>query len=163
MCTEHLQYWRGGKKAYPEPMVSPQYGPGAGVWGPIDNCEAVDNGPFGWATSYISYAIGAAAQRLYDNDGGILQRYGEFWAMMAQRFKDNPGVLGYELLNEVRPFVLSCTHVHTGGTRTSQSQPRRPDPYALLPTRCVPCHHRSHGSAMCGTTWICSSPARATS
>ena len=77
------------------------------MWGPISNCEAVSNGPFGWATSYISYSIGAAAQRLYDNDQGILQRYADFWVMMAKRFKDNPGVLGYELLNEVGSCVAA--------------------------------------------------------
>ena len=100
------QYWKGGKRAYPEPMVTPEYGPGAGRWGPISNCGAVSDGPFGWATTYITYGVGAAAQRLYDNDQGILTRYQEFWAMMAKRFRANPAVLGYELLNEVRCEVI---------------------------------------------------------
>lgn len=99
-CT--LQYWKGGSKAYPEPIVAPKYVPNAGRWGPIDNCGAVSGAAFGWASTYISYAVGSAAQRLYDNDQGILERYQDFWQLMAQRFKDNPGVLGYELLNEVR-------------------------------------------------------------
>ena len=49
---------------------------------------------FGWASSYITYAVGAAAQRLYDNDNGTLDAYGLFWSRVAARFTNTPGVLG---------------------------------------------------------------------
>ena len=90
-------YHGNGSRAYPQPIAAPVYKPD-GVH--IANCDKVDAGIFGWATSYITYATGAAAQRMYDNDQGILDRFGEFWRMIATRFRDNPTVLGYELLNE---------------------------------------------------------------
>jgi endoglycosylceramidase len=39
-------------------------------------------------------------QSLYDNEQQIQDHFAQFWAQVAQRFKDNPYVLGYELLNE---------------------------------------------------------------
>jgi len=89
-------YKPGGSKAYPEPVTKPTYDSN----GQITNCGDVGKHLPGWATCYITYAIGAAAQRLYDNDQGILDRFGTFWQMMASRVMSYPNVLGYELLNE---------------------------------------------------------------
>lgn len=89
-------YAPGGPKAYPEPIVKPQYGPD----GDITNCADVGKAIFGWSSCYVTYSIGAAAQRLYDNDRGILDRFGEFWKLIASRVKQFPNVLGYELINE---------------------------------------------------------------
>lgn len=100
--TEYAQpyntsdYQPGGPKAYPEPVAKPQYGPD----GEITNCADVGNFVFGWASCYMTYTIGAAAQRLYDNNEGILDRFGEFWKLIASRVKHLPNVLGYELINE---------------------------------------------------------------
>ena len=52
------------------------------------------------ATGYITYATGAAAQRLYDDDNEILDRFGVFWQLIASKLKQFPNVLGYELMNE---------------------------------------------------------------
>lgn len=82
-------------------MDTPSYPPGAGPWGPITNCGKVGDGPFGWASTYATYAVGAAAQRLYDNDDDILTAFGKYWQRVAKRFMSNPAVVGYELLNEV--------------------------------------------------------------
>ena len=89
-------YHPGGPRAYPEPVVTPQYGP----HGELTNCHDIGKHVFGWASCYPTYAIGAAAQRLYDNSDGILDRFGEFWRLIAGRLKAYPNVLGYELLNE---------------------------------------------------------------
>jgi endoglycosylceramidase len=89
-------YRPGGPKAYPEPVAKPQYGPD----GQITNCADVGKFVFGWASCYFTYSIGAAAQRLYDNDRGILDRFGEFWQLIASRVKYLPNVLGYEVINE---------------------------------------------------------------
>ena len=89
-------YEPGGSKAYPEPIAKPTYD----SHGQITDCEDVGEHVFGWATCYVSYAIGAAAQRLYDNDQGILDRFGMFWQKIAGRVMNYPNVLGYELLNE---------------------------------------------------------------
>ena len=89
-------YQPGGSKAYPEPVVKPQYGPN----GEITNCADVGKFVLGWSSCYITYSIGAAAQRLYDNDKGILDRFGEFWKLIAGRVQQFQNVLGYELINE---------------------------------------------------------------
>ena len=89
-------YQPGGPRAYPQPVVKPTYGPN----GEITNCGEVGTHIFGWASCYPTYSIGAAAQRLYDNDKGILDRFGEFWKLVASRVKDYHNILGYELINE---------------------------------------------------------------
>lgn len=89
-------YRPGGPRAYPEPVLKPEYGPD----GHMSNCAEVGTHIFKWASCYMTYAIGAAAQRLYDNDDGILDRFGEFWKLIASRVKDFPNILGYELINE---------------------------------------------------------------
>ena len=89
-------YAPGGPKAYPEPVAKPQYGPD----GKMTNCADVGKFVFGWSSCYFTYSIGAAAQRLYDNEQGILDRFGEFWRLIASRVMKFPNVLGYELLNE---------------------------------------------------------------
>ncbi len=89
-------YQPGGSRAYPEPVVKPTYD----SKGHITNCDEVGKHVFGWATCYVTYAIGAAAQRLYENDQGILDRFGMFWQLIASRVSKFPNVLGYELINE---------------------------------------------------------------
>ena len=89
-------YRPGGPKAYPEPVVKPEYGPD----GSMTNCADVGKHIFKWASCYITYSIGAAAQRLYDNEEGLLEHFGEFWKLIASRVKHLPNVLGYELINE---------------------------------------------------------------
>ena len=89
-------YNPGGSKAYPQPVVTPTYNKN----GQITNCGDVGKHIFGWATCYVTYAIGAAAQRLYDNDQGILDRFGKFWQLIATKVMKYSNVLGYELINE---------------------------------------------------------------
>ncbi len=43
-----------------------------------------------------------AFQDLYDNKNGIADSFAEMWKLVATYFKDEPNVIGYELLNE--PF-----------------------------------------------------------
>jgi endoglycosylceramidase len=54
-----------------------------------------------------NYLLMPALQRAFDhffaNDGGLQDHYAAAWAHVAQRFKDAPGLLGYELLNEPWP------------------------------------------------------------
>jgi endoglycosylceramidase len=54
-----------------------------------------------------NYLVMPALQRAFDhffnNDGGLQDHYAAAWAHVAQRFRDAPNVLGYELLNEPWP------------------------------------------------------------
>jgi len=54
-----------------------------------------------------NYLMMPALQRAFDhffaNDGGLQDRYAAAWAHVAQRFRDAPNVIGYELLNEPWP------------------------------------------------------------
>ena len=90
------RYDRGGTRAYPEPIVKPTYD----SHGQITNCDDVDKFIFGWASCYPTYALGSAAQKLYNNADGILDKFGKFWAYVAERVKHYPNVIGYELINE---------------------------------------------------------------
>eukprot|EP01006_Ploeotia_vitrea_P052081 TRINITY_DN67640_c7_g2_i2.p2 TRINITY_DN67640_c7_g2~~TRINITY_DN67640_c7_g2_i2.p2 ORF type:complete len:506 (-),score=27.93 TRINITY_DN67640_c7_g2_i2:2583-4100(-) len=57
-----------------------------------------------FALYYVTYDVGRAFQSLYTND--TIQSYLEMhWATVAQWFKDEPNVLGYELINE--PYLGS--------------------------------------------------------
>jgi endoglycosylceramidase len=51
-----------------------------------------------------NYLLMPALQHAFDhffaNDGGLQDRYAAAWAHVAQRFRDAPSVLGYDLLNE---------------------------------------------------------------
>ena len=85
-----------GSKAYPQPLFKPTYD----AQGHMTNCDDVGKHIFGWSSCYVTYAVGAAAQRLYTNDQGILDKFGQFWRMIASKVKDYPNVLGYELINE---------------------------------------------------------------
>ena len=50
--------------------------------------------------NFVLYNYDLYRQSLYDNEQQIQDHFAQFWAQVAQRFKDNPYVLGYELLNE---------------------------------------------------------------
>jgi endoglycosylceramidase len=56
-----------------------------------------------WANYYFSYDTGHAFNELYRKDSPLNKKFTAFWKKIAQRFKGNPYVLGYELINE--PFV----------------------------------------------------------
>ena len=86
---------KGGKKAFPLPMVTPTYNGST-----LTACSKLDHELLGWASCYATYAISGASQNLYDNFGGILDKYGEFWKLMAGKLKRFPNLLGYELINE---------------------------------------------------------------
>lgn len=84
------------------------YGRGMPEWMAIDN--GLFNSPdLGFPANYFT---NVAMWRAYDNfwnnepaiDGKPLQtHYAEAWQHVASRFKDNPGVLGYEFFNEPFP------------------------------------------------------------
>lgn len=89
-------YDKNGNKAYPSPLLKPKYDSN----GNLENCANVSKKVFGWSSCYLTCAIGAASQRLYDNDKGILDRFGVLWKLIASNMQKFSNVIGYELINE---------------------------------------------------------------
>ncbi|MBR5967391.1 MAG: cellulase family glycosylhydrolase [Lachnospiraceae bacterium] len=81
---------------------------GAPAWATItDDCEHIRTGL--WSESYL---ISPAVQHAFDNfwrntaapDGiGIRTHYVNLWKHIAEHFKDNPYVIGYDIMNEPFP------------------------------------------------------------
>jgi endoglycosylceramidase len=58
----------------------------------------------GFPNNYLLMpALQRAFDHFFDDDGGLQDHYAAAWAHVAQRFKDAPNLLGYELLNEPWP------------------------------------------------------------
>ncbi|CAH8638940.1 unnamed protein product [Heterobilharzia americana] len=53
--------------------------------------------------NYLTYECASAAQQLYDNVSSSWNHWGDFWEIIARRFKEFSNVLGYELINEPPP------------------------------------------------------------
>lgn len=52
---------------------------------------------------YTAPEVASAFSALYTNQDGLLDKMFAFWTEVAQRFKDNPNVIGYDILNEPWP------------------------------------------------------------
>jgi len=67
----------------------------------LPNCSAAFK-PIGWSSFYMTDVCGKAFEAIYaDSPPQMLgSQIAQFWAETARRFKDNPAVLAYELLNE---------------------------------------------------------------
>lgn len=142
--TNSSEYYKGGSKAFPEPMAKPSYtnDTSQAPWGTVDaaTCQAASQAGFGWASSYLTYALGNAVQRLYDNEDGILDLYGRFWATVAREVcMPNANCLGYE--------VRTCRHLFHDLCESLQvSKPARrrlllhlTQPESLLVLHVAPC------------------------
>ena len=57
----------------------------------------------GWSENALTYAAANAYQSIYDNKAGMRDDMANMWANAAAEFKDTPGIIGYELMNE--PFA----------------------------------------------------------
>jgi endoglycosylceramidase len=49
---------------------------------------------------YTAPEVASSFQALYRNENGLLDKMFAFWAVVAERFKNNPNVIGYDILNE---------------------------------------------------------------
>lgn len=61
-----------------------------------------------WAWYYFSFAVSRAFQSLYENTFGWADLFARYWQIVATSFHDQPGILGYELMNE--PWVGDLYH-----------------------------------------------------
>ena len=52
---------------------------------------------------YTAPEVASAFDALYQNKDGLLDKMLAFWTEVADRFKSNPNVIGYDILNEPWP------------------------------------------------------------
>jgi endoglycosylceramidase len=53
-----------------------------------------------FALFYFAFDITQTFQALFENTDGVADSFASFWGEVAKYFKDEPNVLGYEILNE---------------------------------------------------------------
>jgi endoglycosylceramidase len=100
-CGDGIPNWLADKlhlyNNFPFPMGSkiPLNESGLPSW---DKCDKD-----GWGKYYFSYDVGRAFAQLYKHGSPLNVKFTQFWLKIATRFRNNPYVIGYELINE--PFV----------------------------------------------------------
>ena len=52
---------------------------------------------------YTAPEVASAFSALYQNQDGLLDKMFAFWTEVTKRFKENPNVIGYDILNEPWP------------------------------------------------------------
>ena len=91
---------------FPEPLHKPY---------PVDPFTGMpseeDCALFDWADYSFTFACASAYQAIYDNEFGVADAFGAFWAKATELFKGNPNVLGFGLTNSFGGII--CTHTET--------------------------------------------------
>jgi len=56
-----------------------------------------------WSLRYFTNPVATTADRFWSNEDGIVDSYAAFFKMLAERYKNEPAVLGFEPVNEPFP------------------------------------------------------------
>ena len=70
----------------------------------MPNLEACQEIPFG--LYYMSSELNEAFELFYKNTNQVQTYFHQAWSIVADRLKDTPGILGYDILNEPWPGNL---------------------------------------------------------
>ena len=101
-CGEGIPLWAVKEPdyawAFPRPLQLASYILDKEGLPTHEDCQLHD-----WPSYHFAFQTSAAYQSLYDNVDGIQDSFGEFWKRIAENFKSNEYVIGYELINE--PFA----------------------------------------------------------
>ncbi|KAG0059169.1 hypothetical protein BGZ89_000647 [Linnemannia elongata] len=89
--------WVDPAHRMPYPQKAPFAVDANGVPSDAD-CNSID-----WSTSYLDYAVGNAFGRLYNNYDNLGDAWAAYWKVVASKYMNFPGVMGYDLMNE--PWV----------------------------------------------------------
>jgi endoglycosylceramidase len=87
-------------------LYAPKYGAdGAPDWACLDDGQPHQPVPGAWFMTYFSPAVMRAFDNFYANKPGpggvgIQDRYIAMWQHIANRFRDDPNVIGYDIMNE---------------------------------------------------------------
>ncbi|KAF9175811.1 hypothetical protein BGX21_003935 [Mortierella sp. AD011] len=90
--------WVTASHGFPVPQTSTPFPVDANGIPAESDCNSID-----WATSYLSYAVGNAFGRLYNNYDNLGDSWAAYWNKVASSYGSLPGVMGYDLMNE--PWV----------------------------------------------------------
>jgi endoglycosylceramidase len=106
-------------------------GEGAPPWAVCTDDKPVLHPPGRWSHAYSEPALDAAEDNFWTNDvrGDLQGSFIDVWRAVASRFRENPAVLGYDLMNE--PFspslVAGPAHVtasaHAAGSPHTAGSP----------------------------------------
>ena len=84
---------------------------------------------FGFPGNYFTPQVSEVFDQLYANAGGVRDRVAQAWAAVAERFRDQPYLMGYDLINEPWPGI------GLGHLRQPGGLPRGRDRAGVLPRR----------------------------
>ncbi|KAF9436734.1 hypothetical protein BGZ76_003134 [Entomortierella beljakovae] len=90
--------WVTPSQRFPVPQKSTPFPVDANGIPSDADCNSID-----WSVSYLNYAVGNAFGRLYNNYDNLGDAWAAYWKTVATNYKDLPGVMGYDLMNE--PWV----------------------------------------------------------
>lgn len=74
---------------------------------------ALPDPAFGFPGNYFTPQVSEVFDQLYADAGGVRDRVAQAWAAVAQRFKDQPYLMGYDLINEPWPGTDWATCANT--------------------------------------------------
>ncbi len=80
---------------FPAPVSDP-YETDANGFPSLQTCLKMDN----FANYYFAYSVNDAFEGVYKLGSEMNQALNRFWREVAERFASNPGVVGYDLMNE---------------------------------------------------------------
>jgi len=107
LCGEGFPDWavypEAAKHPFPWPIFKKEFDKDEHGYPKLEECLQKS-----FAEYYMTEAVSAAFQALFDNKNGIRDQFSKFWGKVAESFRDTPGVLGYEIINE--PFVGDIWH-----------------------------------------------------
>ena len=107
LCGEGFPDWAvipdAAKHKFPWPVYRHEFDKDEQGYPKLEQCLQKSFG-----TYYMTEAVAAAFQALYDNTQGVRDQFVRFWTEVARAFADAPNVLGYELINE--PFAGDVWH-----------------------------------------------------
>jgi len=107
LCGEGFPDWAvitdAAAHKFPWPVYTHEFDKDEHGYPKLEECLQKSFGEY-----YMTQGVSAAFQALFDNKEGIRDQFTMFWGKIGESFRDTPGVLGYEIINE--PFVGDAWH-----------------------------------------------------
>ena len=94
-CGEGMPDWATKLDSFPFPLIFSKLDYDEKGFPTIESCLQRS-----FALYYFTRDVSTNFQRLYNNEDGLRDSFGEFWKVAASYFKDMPNVIAYELINE---------------------------------------------------------------